>query len=690
MKKIKLFALAVMAMLSTNAFAFDHANRTFTYSYTTDVDDAAATILGFVDEFPADEMETVTIPGTVKSATGKTLKVTTIAADAFKDNKNIKTVIFASANLTTINAAFSGCTALTSVNFASATGLTTIAAGAFAGCPFEELDLSKTAVATIENLFGTDFDNADATKRYPNTTLKSVKLGAVWTTIKEEAFAGCTALASVDFGTAKTEGTGAIAAQAFEATKTAMFAGCPLTALDFTGTLVTTVPKGLLYDGVIYKNNTTLKTVTLTKTFVSMNAAFSNCTALESVTGHVFVKADKTLESALVALANDEFRNDAKLTSFDLGLVATIGTYAFASTGLTSITFPKDQIKAIPEGCFLDCSDLVTVKWDAAETKLETIAAKAFANTGIAEITLPKGAVKDADNSIAANAFAFCASLKKLYWEPTTVPTNTPINVGAFASCSDIIFYTTEDYKTAKAAPTNTTYNTSGASAATGELEATAFKDGSGKYYIKLTAEANLAIDKTKASVYDAYADATNDDGVLNIISYKSLKGFYQIKAGDVCLIISDLAKVPYSTGTGTSSSMADKYDATGKNALKMLDADQSYASYMIDNAAKTAAGQYFYGWVNSASYVGFKKITSGKTLPAGTLFAWAKPNAAGRLVINWIDEDGNLEEQTTAINGIENKAAEANGQKYNLGGQKVNASYKGVIIKDGKKYIQK
>ena len=30
------------------------------------------------------------------------------------------------------------------------------------------------------------------------------------------------------------------------------------------------------------------------------------------------------------------------------------------------------------------------------------------------------------------------------------------------------------------------------------------------------------------------------------------------------------------------------------------------------------------------------------------------------------------------------------NTKVYNLAGQKVNASYKGVVIKDGKKYIQK
>jgi hypothetical protein len=34
--------------------------------------------------------------------------------------------------------------------------------------------------------------------------------------------------------------------------------------------------------------------------------------------------------------------------------------------------------------------------------------------------------------------------------------------------------------------------------------------------------------------------------------------------------------------------------------------------------------------------------------------------------------------------------AKKFDGAIYNLAGQKVNASYKGVVIKDGKKFIQK
>ena len=100
--------------------------------------------------------------------------------------------------------------------------------------------------------------------------------------------------------------------------------------------------------------------------------------------------------------------------------------------------------------------------------------------------------------------------------------------------------------------------------------------------------------------------------------------------------------------------------------------------------------GYKLFGWVNSASGTGFQQITSGTTFPLQSMYIFATPtSAAGRLTINWLDEDGNIEEQTTAIQSVKGAKAE-NGASYNLAGQKVNAAYKGVVIKDGKKYIQK
>ena len=48
------------------------------------------------------------------------------------------------------------------------------------------------------------------------------------------------------------------------------------------------------------------------------------------------------------------------------------------------------------------------------------------------------------------------------------------------------------------------------------------------------------------------------------------------------------------------------------------------------------------------------------------------------------------LNGQTTNINNITTDATLENAPAYNLAGQKVGKAYKGVVIKAGKKFIQK
>ena len=697
MKKFKFLALAALLGMSINAMAEDWGNRTFVYTYSTPVaadGSTTAEINGFIQDFPAADMATVTIPATVTSQDGKTLKVISIKADAFKDNKNIKKVIFSSANLQTINAtAFSGCTALTEVDFASATGLTTIGANAFAKAPIATLDLSTTKVGDVEILFGTDFNNGDKTKRVYNTTLKTVKLSKYWSTIKDKAFAGCTALATVDFNTVAT-GTGAPVTQLFETGKDNMFAGCPITSLDFSGTKVTTLPAGLLYDGAIYTKNESLTSVTLTEKFTALNAALSNCTELATVTGHIKDPGKPGAVSAL-ALTTNEFMNDAKLASFDISKLTALADYAFAGTGLTSVAFPKNAIATISEGAYMDCASLATVTWDKDDNTLASIGEKAFAGTAIASITFPKNAAFSVTTAaqIAANAFAACENLKTVIWEDAaaTTPTAKWINQSAFAFCEAVNFYTSATEITYWDGTINKVDNVTfkpfaqAPGTVADKLTMTAYKNGNGKYYYKMNATANIAIAKGAAKVYDAWVDAT-DDAVLNMQAYRTVGGKYEIATGDVCLIVSDTEEVELAEGTGTSSSTTTSVMGYA-NALKMTPAATTRVTLLLAAPDDTYS---LYGWVNSANGTGFQKITSGSSIAKDVLYAYAKEPAAGRLTVNWYDENGNLENETTAIQSVEAQATEAEGESFNLSGQKVAAGYKGIVIKNGKKMIVK
>ena len=83
---------------------------------------------------------------------------------------------------------------------------------------------------------------------------------------------------------------------------------------------------------------------------------------------------------------------------------------------------------------------------------------------------------------------------------------------------------------------------------------------------------------------------------------------------------------------------------------------------------------------------LGFAK-PSTSTLAKGTYYVISKKaySASGRMNVVWVDEN-----DATAIQAIQNKVKSSNNAIYNLRGEKVNAAYKGLVIKNGKKYIQK
>ena len=183
MKKIKLFALAAFAMLSTNAFALTGDKLSTTvFSYTvTDEDKLEAEITGFVADYPAASMATTKIPAEVNHPTeAKAYKVTNITATAFAGNANI-----------------------TAFDFSEAENLATIAAGAFAGTKITSLDLTGTKVAALNQLFET-----------VGCQVAEVKLPATLESIEASAFEGLTKLTSIDF-TACTKGI-TIKANAFK------------------------------------------------------------------------------------------------------------------------------------------------------------------------------------------------------------------------------------------------------------------------------------------------------------------------------------------------------------------------------------------------------------------------------------------------------------------------------------------
>lgn len=111
-----------------------------------------------------------------------------------------------------------------------------------------------------------------------------------------------------------------------------------------------------------------------------------------------------------------------------------------------------------------------------------------------------------------------------------------------------------------------------------------------------------------------------------------------------------------------------------GSDEEAMTEGGERY--YMLSLDANSTAGSvgFYWGAANGGAF------TNG----AHKAYLCVKPGVAGAKTCYRFDG------QTTAIDGTRaDKPTAADGAVYNLAGQRVDRSYKGVVIKNGKKYIQ-
>lgn len=93
------------------------------------------------------------------------------------------------------------------------------------------------------------------------------------------------------------------------------------------------------------------------------------------------------------------------------GPVASLGTGAFAGSGLTALTIPA-TVKALGDELTYECASLTTVTFERP-TPVDTIPAFAFAATGLTEFLVPKSIT-----TIREKAFAQTPNLTSLLFEP--------------------------------------------------------------------------------------------------------------------------------------------------------------------------------------------------------------------------------------------------------------------------------
>ena len=179
----------------------------------------------------------------------------------------------------------------------------------------------------------------------------------------------------------------------------------------------------------------------------------------------------------------------------------------------------------------------------------------------------------------------------------------------------------------------------------------------------------------TAASGFATYAaDYDVDYSAAGLIAY--------------AITLDDAAKtVKYTEATGVvPAGKAVLVKGEAKKEYTLAPATEAAADFatdlLISDGTVTTEGGLYYAFATVDGKSGFKKLADGLTIPAKK--GYLKLSAASAKGFFAFDET------TTGINEIEAEAAQDNAAIYNLAGQRVSKEYKGVVIKNGKKFLNK
>lgn len=115
--------------------------------------------------------------------------------------------------------------------------------------------------------------------------------------------------------------------------------------------------------------------------------------------------------------------------------------------------------------------------------------------------------------------------------------------------------------------------------------------------------------------------------------------------------------------------------------------ADATFATDLtVSDGTVKSDGTNFYGFTTKDGVSGFVRVAKDVAVPLGKGYLQLTGNTDAAPVFYSINIGGG----TTGIGQVEVEKAAENGAIYNLAGQRVDASYKGVVIKNGKKYVNK
>ena len=528
-----------------------------------------------------------------------------------------------------------------------------------------------------------------------NTDLTSITIPASVESIEYNAFFGCANLASITFA----EGS------QLTSIGGAAFSGCKFTSIIIPAG-VATLPSGL------FNNMSTLQSVTfaegsLLQTIESglfqscdmvqieipaavtkiNSSAFQGCSKLETVT---FAEG-----SQLQIIQSGAFSGCSSLAHINLPTtVTTINSAAFTDCiALTSFEIPTN-VTSIGSGAFSNCSKIEKFTF-APDCKIETISSAVISGFSITSIEIP-AKVKQLNGGTCAN----CDKLEKVTFAEGSVLES--IGSGAFSNCPNI---TTIDIPAGVASINNNAFSNNCSKLADVTVHwtdagsvvnpTTAFASaqgavlhvpaGTNSLYRHAEGWSNFVIpfnikasDIGWASLYydDAleipenacvyYASEQNGD----VVTLNRLEGQIPAKTGVIVKTENGSMEIPVASG---------EVPALEGNLFKGLLEDKLCSSVADGEDGKTI---YTLAGKDTDGVLLFQPFNTTSTLAAYKVYL---PLAGSQQNIKFRIAD---EDNPTGINSFRSTNAD-NGKAVNLLGVPVDDSYKGIILKGGKKIIR-
>ncbi len=169
-------------------------------------------------------------------------------------------------------------------------------------------------------------------------------------------------------------------------------------------------------------------------------------------------------------------------------------------------------------------------------------------------------------------------------------------------------------------------------------------------------------------------------------IDFSKTEGLTAYVVTDATGKVAAVTSVPANTGVIVERAAATA-EAQTFTLYEATDAVAPAANLLsAASALTTTDGASIYGYGRKNGVEGFYLYKSGLTPTAGKAYLVLPQSSEAKEFISFGGNNG----QTDAINAVIAEQNAENANIYNLAGQQVNKAYKGVVVVNGKKYIQK